>query len=139
MKLNFYHCNICGKVITVLTGDGIPTDCCGETMTEIVPNRTDAAAEKHVPVFHTEAGIVFVRVGSEPHPMTEAHSILWIGLRTTHGYQYKQLGAGQLPEACFALLSGERAEAVYAYCDCHGLWCSEEESAPAGRVNCHEN
>ena len=37
-------------------------------MSEIVPGTTDAAVEKHVPVWTVENGIVHVKVGSVEHP-----------------------------------------------------------------------
>ena len=36
MNLRFYHCDICGKVITILSDTGIPTNCCGQVMQELV-------------------------------------------------------------------------------------------------------
>ena len=38
-------------------------------MSEIVPGTTDAAVEKHVPVWTVENGVVHVKVGSVEHPM----------------------------------------------------------------------
>ncbi len=124
MKLKFYKCEICGKIITVLYGDTTPTVCCGEVMKEISPSRTDGAMEKHVPVFHVEGNTVQVKVGSQPHPMTYNHSIAWIGLRSAKGFQFKELNPDDSPEACFLLTTGDKAEAAYAFCNLHGLWCS---------------
>ena len=42
-------------------------------MSEIVPGTTDAAVEKHVPVWTVENGIVHVKVGSVEHPMLPEH------------------------------------------------------------------
>ena len=36
--------------------------------------------------------------------------------------QRKELHPGEAPEACFALCEGDEVEAVYAYCNLHGLW-----------------
>ena len=127
MNLRFYHCEICGKIITVLSGDSVPTECCGQTMEEIIPNRTDGANEKHVPVFRKEGDILHVCIGSVPHPMLNNHSITWIGLRTAEGFQFKELHPGDRPEACFSVRPGDRVEGAYAFCDCHGLWYSEME------------
>lgn len=125
MDLRFYHCNVCGKVVTVLSETGIPTVCCGQTMQEMVPNRKDASFEKHVPVFSVTDSAVSVRIGSEPHPMTEEHHIAWIGVRTGCGFQFAALRLGDRPEAVFALRPEERVETVYACCNLHGLWCAE--------------
>lgn len=127
MDLHFYHCEICGKVLVVLSGAGVPTSCCGQDMKELVPNRTDGAVEKHVPVFSTDGSTVSVQVGSTLHPMMDNHSITWIGLRTAHGFQFRELHPGDSPEASFVLSPGDHAEAVYAFCNLHGLWCSESD------------
>ena len=34
----------------------------------------------------------------------------------------KALKPGEEPAACFALCEGDEVEAVYAYCNLHGLW-----------------
>ena len=48
--MKFYRCNHCKQIITKLNDSGVPVICCGEPMKELVPNTTDAAGEKHVPV-----------------------------------------------------------------------------------------
>ena len=127
MNVRFYHCDICGKVIAVLNDTGSPTVCCGWIMQKLEPNRSDGAAEKHVPVFSVSGDAVLVRIGSAPHPMADSHSITWIALRTAQGLRFRQLHPGDRPEAVFRLDPGDRAEAVYALCNLHGLWSSEKE------------
>ena len=46
----FFVCKHCGNMIGLLHDAGVPMMCCGEKMVELVPNTTDAAQEKHVPV-----------------------------------------------------------------------------------------
>lgn len=128
MKLTFYQCDICGKVIGVIDDVGIPTDCCGQTMHEIAVNMTDGAGEKHLPVFEISGNKVTVNVGSIPHPMTEQHSILWVGLRTSTGFHFRKLNPGDAPEASFMLCDGECVEAVLSFCNVHGLWCKKKEA-----------
>lgn len=41
----------CGKIIAVVKETGVPVMCCGQKMDELVPNTTDAAQEKHVPLW----------------------------------------------------------------------------------------
>ncbi|MBR6499214.1 MAG: desulfoferrodoxin, partial [Clostridia bacterium] len=96
--------------------------CCGQAMEQLIPNTTDAAGEKHVPVYEVKDGVVSVKVGSVEHPMVDAHYIEWILLKTDKGNQRKTLSPGAAPAAEFALLPGEKVEAVYAYCNLHGLW-----------------
>ena len=122
MALRFYRCAHCGQIIAFAKNVGVPVKCCGENMQEIIPGTTDAAVEKHVPVYTSEGGVVTVSVGSVTHPMLEEHYIEWIALETDRGSQIKMLKPGDAPEARFALLEGEEVAAVYAYCNLHSLW-----------------
>ena len=63
-----------------------------------------------------------VKVGSVAQPMLPEHYIEWIALQTKQGNQRKQLKPGDAPEACFAICDGDEVEAVYEYCNLHGLW-----------------
>ncbi|HGV8637606.1 TPA: desulfoferrodoxin family protein, partial [Salmonella enterica subsp. enterica serovar Typhimurium] len=56
------------------------------------------------------------------HPMLAEHFIEWVSIQTKFGSQRKTLEPGQAPKACFALCEGDEVEAVYAYCNLHGLW-----------------
>ena len=89
---------------------------------ELVPNTTDAAGEKHVPVVETSGNVVTVTVGTVRHPMLEAHFITMIALETDRGYQVKYLKPGSEPQAKFLLEDGEKTVAAYEYCNLHGLW-----------------
>ena len=89
---------------------------------EITPNTTDGAHEKHVPVVTVDGNQVTVTVGSVEHPMQPEHYIEWIALKTKAGNQRKALKPGDAPKAVFAITDGDEVEAVYAYCNLHGLW-----------------
>lgn len=91
-------------------------------MYELIPGTTDAAREKHVPVYSVENGTVSVNVGEIDHPMLAEHYIEWVSLQTKFGNQRKQLKPGNEPSVTFALSDGDEVEAVYAYCNLHGLW-----------------
>ena len=91
-------------------------------MKEIVAGTTDAAVEKHVPVYQVKGGQVVVDVGSVAHPMIDKHYIEWVSLKTKMGNQRKALKPGDAPRVCFAICDGDQVEAVYAYCNLHGLW-----------------
>ena len=125
MKLHFYHCKVCGKVIAIFTDTGAPTICCGRVMEELAVNRSEGSGEKHLPVYRIGGNVVRVMVGSEAHPMLENHWIQWIGLRTSQGFQFRKLVPGDSPEALFFVNIGDRPEAVYAYCNIHGLWSTD--------------
>jgi len=120
--MKFYRCEHCGNIIAMVKDAGVPVVCCGQKMTELVPNTEEAAQEKHVPVYEQKGNILEVTVGSVEHPMAEEHHIEWIALQTDKGNQRKVLKPGDAPKADFALLDGEKIQAIYAYCNLHGLW-----------------
>lgn len=123
--MKFYICNHCKNIIGKIHDSGVPVVCCGVKMAELVPNTTDAATEKHVPVIKVDGTSVTVTIGSTLHPMTEEHLIQWVYLETEEGGQRKNLKAGDKPELTFAITPGDRVKAAYAYCNLHGLWKAE--------------
>ena len=117
---NIYKCHLCGQVLEVLSG-GMPPVCCGEPMTLQAPNTMDAAVEKHVPVISIQDSGVLVKIGTEPHPMTEEHYIEWVEIINgcyTNRYYFKP---GDLPQVAFYVPMQPNL-IVRAYCNKHGLW-----------------
>ncbi len=127
MTKKFFVCKHCGNMIGLLHDSGVPMMCCGEKMAELVPNTSDGAHEKHVPVVEIEGNKVTVKVGSVAHPMLDAHWIEWIYIETLKGGQRKVLKPGEAPEATFLLTEDDKVLAVYEYCNLHGLWLKEVE------------
>lgn len=125
IKTKFYLCRHCGNIIAMVHSSGVPVVCCGEKMQELVPNTTEAAREKHLPVLSIAGNLVTVAVGSAAHPMAQEHFIEWICLVTKQGCQRKVLQPGAEPKAVFALTEGDAPLAAYAYCNLHGLWKTE--------------
>lgn len=123
--LKLFKCMHCGNIIEMVEDKGVPVVCCGEKMTELSPNTTDAALEKHVPVVEVNGNTVKVTVGSTLHPMTEEHHIAFIYLETDKGVQKKYLDHTGEPVAVFALADGEKPVAAYEYCNLHGFWKKE--------------
>lgn len=124
MSSKFYICRHCGNLVGVLHDSGVPMMCCGQKMEALEPNTTDAAGEKHLPVVTVEEGTLNVNVGSVSHPMLPEHFIEWVYVQTEHGGQRRALKPGGDPNVTFAL-GDDRAAAVYAYCNLHGLWMTE--------------
>lgn len=122
MQQKFLICQHCGNLIAMVQDNGVPVFCCGEKMKEIAPGTTDAAQEKHVPVWEQQGNQITVAVGDVEHPMTPEHYIQWICLQTNQGSQHKKLEPNTPPCACFALADGEQVETVYAFCNLHSLW-----------------
>ena len=122
MEMKFYRCKKCGQIVAIVEKKACPIMCCGEPMEEIVPGTTDAAVEKHVPVYEVKDNKVYVTVGEVAHPMLAEHYIEWIALQTKNGNQRKKLNPEEEPKAVFAILEDDEVLAVYAYCNLHGLW-----------------
>ncbi len=122
MKQKFYKCATCGQIIAMVKQTTVPVMCCGKPMGEIIPGTVEASTEKHIPVYTVENNVVKVNVGAIEHPMTEEHLIEWISLETKKGNQRKALLATDKPYVEFVIGEGDTVEAVYAYCNLHGLW-----------------
>ena len=103
----FYLCERCKNLVEVVYETPVPLMCCGQKMTELVPNTVDAATEKHVPEVTVEGNVVKAQVGSVEHPMEDKHYIMFILLETDQGVRRKDLKPGEKPVAEFALLEGE--------------------------------
>ena len=120
--MTLFKCEHCGNIIAYLKDSGVRVQCCGEEMKPLVPNTTDAAGEKHVPVIAVDGTTVTVTVGALEHPMLDAHYIEWILLETKEGRQRKTLKPGEKPVAVFSLSAGDEVVAAYENCNLHGLW-----------------
>ena len=120
-RSTFYRCERCGNIVVKVADGGGQLTCCGQAMTIIQPNTTDAAQEKHVPVVTLEDDKIVVNVGSVDHPMLEEHSIQWIYVVTEEGVLARCLKPGDAPHAEI-LLGGQKPLEVYEYCNLHGLW-----------------
>ena len=124
-QLKFYKCELCGKVIEMLTDPTVATICCAKEMYRLIPNKNDGAVEKHVPVVSLDGNKVHVEVGSVLHPMLDEHSIEWIILQTDKAVYRRNLKPHGKPIADFLLVDNEKPISVYTYCNLHGLWETE--------------
>ncbi|MEE4310439.1 MAG: desulfoferrodoxin [candidate division KSB1 bacterium] len=115
-----YKCEVCGNMVEVVHAGGGTLVCCGQDMTLLNENTTDAATEKHVPVIEQSGSTVTVKVGSVAHPMEEKHYIEFIELIADGTVYRKFLNPGDAPEATFEV-TAEKLSAR-EYCNLHGLW-----------------
>lgn len=138
MAVKFYKCRHCGNVIEKLVDSKVKVVCCGEEMEELVPNTVDASGEKHVPVISCmEECKMKVAVGSEPHPMEDAHHIAFIYVETENGGM--RVNLKDKPEALFCVKNGKPV-AVYEYCNLHGLWKTDvKEMSCESKKSCSKN
>ncbi len=118
--MSIYICRQCGNVIDLLHSGGGSLVCCRQPMEFLTANTTEASAEKHLPVLDRNGNILTVRVGSEEHPMSEDHYIMWIAVAVDGLVQRKFLSPGEKPQAVFEVSDGKLE--VFAYCNLHGLW-----------------
>ena len=121
-RLNIFKCAKCGNIVEVLHVGGGAMSCCGEAMKPMKENTTDAAQEKHVPVFEGSA----VKVGSVTHPMAEEHYIEWIELIGGDKICRRFLKPGEEPKAEFSSSCGDSKVVAREYCNLHGLWKGEK-------------
>lgn len=125
MKTKFYLCTTCGNVVVKAVNSGVNVHCCGKEMIELIPSTVDGLKEKHLPVIEcVDECTIKVKIGSEPHPMTEDHFISFIYLETEHGGQMRCLKDCKDAEATFCVCN-DKPTAVYCYCNLHGLWKTE--------------
>lgn len=120
----FYICRHCGNLIEMVHDAKVPVFCCGQKMEALVPNTVEASGEKHIPVVTLKGNEVHVNVGSVDHPMVPEHFIEWVYVETEKGGYRKALNPGSDPNVVFSL-GDDKAVAVYAYCNLHGLWMTQ--------------
>jgi len=123
-KQKFFICKKCGNLIGFIKDVNVPLMCCGEEMTELVPNTVEASVEKHLPDLTVSGDSIKVQVGGTPHPMEKEHHISFVYIETERGGQRKCLNIGEPPSVTFSF-SNDKPVAVYAYCNLHGMWKTE--------------
>lgn len=128
MEFKLYRCAHCGNIIFKVVDKGVPVMCCGQKMEEIVPNTTDGAMEKHVPVVekktHGNGTAVTVKVGSVEHPMLPEHYIPLIAAVSGDTVTMKFPKPGEKPEMD-VYFKGDAEVVAYELCNLHGFWKGE--------------
>ncbi len=122
--MKFYYCPHCKNLELVMHDGGPVPVCCGEPMTVLTANTTEAATEKHLPVVESNEQGITIRVGAVDHPMTPEHLIEWILATDGKTIEIKHLTSTDQP-AMQANFDPSTKLSVYAYCNLHGLWLTE--------------
>lgn len=122
-KLEMYKCEVCGNLIeVVLAGDG-DLVCCNQPMILLKPNTVDAAKEKHVPFFEKKGEELDIRIGSEPHPMTNEHYIQFIEAISKDERYVKRKYLYPNEEPVLTLKCYDVGSIIAKEnCNLHGLW-----------------
>ena len=118
----FYFCPVCGNIVGLIDGDASHIQCCGKAMQKLIANTTDAATEKHVPVYEIENDEIIVKIGEVAHPMEKDHYITWIAQVSDTRTERVRLFPEQDAVARLKYIPGAT---LYAYCNKHGLWSSK--------------
>jgi len=117
---DFYHCELCGQVVSIVQEGSTSLVCCGQPMNLLEAKTQGAGEEKHVPVIEANGKSTTIKVGSAPHVMTSEHYISFIEVKTKDGKSARAKLTDK-PEAVFNI-EAEDIESVYEYCNLHGLW-----------------
>ena len=117
--MDFYVCPKCGNVISLINGDEKFIRCCGVEMEKLIPNSTEAAEEKHIPIYEKIGDKIEVSVGSVSHPMESEHYISFVAFSYDNRLELVRFNSTDSSSAKFDYVSGAK---VYAYCNKHGLW-----------------
>lgn len=120
IRKQIYRCAVCDNIVEIVNAGGGTLTCCGQPMTFLKENTTDAAKEKHVPVVERVDGGYKVTVGSVAHPMADKHYIQWVELSTESDTMRHYLKPGEKPEAMFQ--TDAKEVTAREYCNLHGLW-----------------
>jgi superoxide reductase len=121
-KGSIYKCKECGTIVESLWNGKDALQCNGNEMAELIPNTTDAAKEKHVPVIERNGTKVTVTVGSVAHPMTKEHYILFVELIAGDKVLRHDFKEGDtVAQAVFMVVEGVPLQAR-EFCNLHGLW-----------------
>ena len=120
--MKFYICKKTQTVVEVIAGQPAPLMMDGQPMEELVPNSTEAAVEKHMPVLSVENGVLNVCVGEVEHPSIEKHWIPFVVVKAGDLVLRRSIKATEKPVAEFELGSYKGEVEVYAWCNLHGLW-----------------
>ncbi len=122
MEAKFYKCQVCGNVIVKLVDGGVDPSCCGQPMKLLNAMEVDGAREKHLPVVcRNEDGLLVIKVGETPHPMTPEHHICFVAVETKKAIKVIYLDPEKPAEACYCDCH-EEVTAFFEYCNLHGLW-----------------
>lgn len=109
-------CNALVNVIEDCNCEKCGIECCDEEMEILIPNKTDASFEKHVPNIKKEGNELIITVN---HVMEENHYITLITYKSEKMEITKYFAPFETPEL---KVPYEGKAKAYAYCNLHSIW-----------------
>lgn len=116
-----FRCEICENVVELLYPGAPSLVCCGQPMDKLEAKTEDEGQEKHVPVVAKTGEGIRVKVGSNEHPMTDKHYVVFIEVLTEDKVYRAELKPDQKPEAVFPVKEEDVLE-TREFCNVHMLW-----------------
>lgn len=124
-ELIFEVCPICGNLVERIEAHAHDLSCCGQPLHPLMPNSTEAAVEKHLPIITLTETELVVHVSDVEHPMIATHWIPWVIVQTPTAIYRQHFEAGDVPKLTLPRPVKGTPVRVYAYCNLHGLWMTE--------------
>ena len=89
-----------------------------------MPNTSDGAKEKHVPVIERNGNKVTVKIGSVAHPMTKEHYILFVELIAGDKVYRHDFKEGETYAETTFYVEENVPLIAREYCNLHGFWAT---------------
>ncbi|MGE4453502.1 MAG: desulfoferrodoxin family protein [Sphaerochaeta sp.] len=118
-KQHFYHCPVCHTLVDLVYDGEHSLHCCKVEMQDLKPQTASDDDPYHEIVLTHRDGLLYVKVGSKPHPQSEEHQITTIFLVTKHHSRRYDIRRGTPASAVFT--DTDHGD-VYAYCNEKGLF-----------------
>lgn len=118
-RVNIYRCPICQSVVELIDDGGHSLTCCGVPMQLQSLQAKQEVDEFHTPQLTHRNGLLYVKVGSKPHPQSDDHHISFILFVTKQNVRRLDIKRNTPANAVF---TDKDHGDVYAYCNVHGLF-----------------
>ncbi|MGE4584140.1 MAG: desulfoferrodoxin family protein [Sphaerochaeta sp.] len=118
-KLALYRCPVCHSLSELIDSGNHTFSCCGQPMQQLSVKSDAETDVYHLPVLTHRNGLLYVEVGSKPHPQSEEHHISCIFFVTKQTVRRSDI---RKESPATAVFTDKEHGDVYAYCNVHGLF-----------------
>jgi superoxide reductase len=124
-KFVFYHCLLCGNVVTRdINSDDQPI-CCREKMEKLRLEKADSSNKMRLPSITIDANQVTLSVDYDLQVTSSSRYVRRMYLATTKGLKYKLIEPEDKAVSIFVIEEDEEVLGAYDYCSLDGLWYTE--------------